>query len=150
MLLAGCGQEEPEYHYQVVEITGIPAEYNGQDGSVNIGGIFERYGTGTVSKGKLIVDICERGDNSCVAWRGSGNFPVIVLLGFNLIVPSTFIYTSGKTFQELQIDENICDESDFLNKLPKIEFRKPEDGGGKTKIEFNKLQMLDCEWWSLE
>ena len=63
-----------------------------------------------------------------------------------MLAPSTFIYTDGKTLQELQIDENICYESDFFSKLPEIEFRKPEDGGGKTKIEFNKLQMLDCEW----
>jgi len=56
VMLLGCGQEPCEYH--IVEITGIPAEYNGQDGVVIIGsGIIERYGNGTISEGKLVVDI---------------------------------------------------------------------------------------------
>jgi len=155
VMLLGCEQEQEPYEYHIVEITGIPAEYNGQDGVVIIGsGIIERYGNGTISKGKLVVDIYERTDNSRAVWRGSGNFPVMLLIGFGMIImpgPS-FIYTNGKTFQELQIDTDECaisanilfDEApDVLSKLPKIEFRKPEDGGRKTKIEFNKLQMLD-------
>jgi len=154
MLLAGCGQEPCEYH--IVEITGIPAEYNGQGGVVVIGSEPPlRYGTGTISKGKFIVDIYERGDSSRTIWRGSGNFPVMLLIGFGVIIPGPyFIYTNGKTLQELQLDMDECailanilfaEGPDVLSKLPRIEFRKPEDGGRKTKIEFNKLQMLDCE-----
>ena len=157
MLLAGCWQEHCEYH--IVEITGIPAEYNGQEGNVIIGNLRTEYyrGTGTISKEKLIVDIYENGE----IWRGSGNFPIILLTGFGMLMSGpSFIYTNGKTFQELQIDiDTSCailanifyyDDPDVLSKLPKIEFRKPENGGRKTKIEFDKLQMLDCEWWGLE
>jgi len=154
IMLLGCGQEPCEYH--TVEITEIPAKYNGQDGLVIIGsGIVERYGNGTISKGKLIVDIYERGDSSRTIWRGSGNFPVMLLIGFGPFIPGPyFIYTDGKTLQELQIDMDECailanilfaEGPDVLSKLPEIEFRKPEDGGRKTKIEFNKLQMTDCE-----
>jgi hypothetical protein len=160
MLFAGCGQEPCEYH--TVEITGIPAEYNRQGGDVIIGNLRTEYyrGTGTISDEKLIVDIYESKDHSRTVWRGSGDFPVMLLTGFGMLIPGpSFIYTNGKTFQELQIDMDTCDifanifyldNPDVLDKLPKIKFRKPEDGGGKTRIKFNELQMLDCEWWSLE
>jgi len=152
-MLIGC---ERCYEWHTIEITKIP-EYDRWPGTVFLGfGEPELItGDGTVSNEKLIVDIDETGDGFAGTWRGSGSFPVIIQFGSGPF-PETFVYTDGKTFQELQIDVCVPAEetahyliylTDLPDKLPKVKFRKSEEVWGReniiTVIEFNKFKKLD-------
>jgi hypothetical protein len=151
------------YEYHIIEVTGIPAEYNKRTGYVRIGSeIMQGQGGETISDGKFIGTICPEACGNFL-WYGSGSFPIIIMILEDTIsdvsmLPkdNVFIYTNGETFQELQIDictitGNINDlPSDFFDKLPKIEFFTPIKENTVTVIEFDKLQKLDYTGCELE
>jgi hypothetical protein len=153
------------YEYHIIEVTGIPAEYNEREAYVRIGSEIMQGGRGeAISDGKFIGEICTRACGG-LFWHGYGSFPIIIMIledatygsdVFMLPKDNVFIYTNGETFQELQIDicaltGNINDlPSDFFDKLPKIEFLTPEIENTVTVIEFDKLQKLDYTGCELE
>jgi hypothetical protein len=146
----------PDSLENIVEITEIPVEYDGQNGYVRLGSTktfdeAEKEAEGIISNGKLIEDVSDKINVNYPVFyfKGFGNLPIVVSLGDDI-----FIYTNGESFQELQIDvcaitENINNWSSiFFDKLPKIKFRDPIGEVIVTVIEFNKLQKLDyteCE-----
>ncbi|MCL2282756.1 MAG: hypothetical protein FWC26_05505 [Fibromonadales bacterium] len=161
-IFLGCELPNPfvsSESYHIIEVTGLPVVYNEQMAYVSIGPEtwqdHEIHRMGTTSDGKFFEAICI--DNCSNYWSGFGEFSFVMMFGDILyrenifISPGddVFIYTNGKTFQELQID--VCSitgsindlPSDLFDKLPKIEFHIPLMKNTITIVEFNKLQKLD-------
>ncbi|MDR0518411.1 MAG: hypothetical protein LBH25_15370 [Fibromonadaceae bacterium] len=123
-----------------ITVTGIPAKYNGQEACFAAGPITGEgcEGCERISGGKLEAALL--GDESEKPWTGTGLFPAF-LYGDDFI----FIYTDGKTFDELQIDACVfLDEEidempvQLFNKMPKISFLSE-----LTEVEFSKFKVID-------